>query len=151
MTAIRLVGMFVAIGLASSLEAQITDARDDLIFPVHPPRPLNKPAAMSSGDSFSLQFLIFQVSTELDNAKAEGLGPGHPRIKALEAKLTSMKNQLQEDPAKTKNPGTSRAILDRIAQLETRQQEKEEALSREIATLKAEIAKLQEELKKARK
>jgi len=151
MIAIRLVGVFIAFGLLSSLEAQVVDARDNMILLLNPPRPLTKPKAMDPGDSFALLFSIFQVSTELDSAKAEGLGLDHPRIKALQAKLTSMQNQLQEDPAKTNSQATSPTVLDRIAQLETRQLEKEEILSREIATLKAEVAKLKEELEKARK
>lgn len=151
MAAIRLFGVFVVFGLVSSLEAQVIDARENLIQLVNPPRALTKPKAASPVDSVPLLFAILQVSTELDNAKAEGLGPDHPRIKGLQAKLAAMQNQLQATPAKTASPTASQSLLDRLAALEARQQEKEATLAREVAALKAEVTRLQEELKKVQK
>lgn len=151
MKAILQIGVLAVFGTATHLQAQVVDARDDLVLPVNPPRSAGNPKAADPGQQFPLLLSILHTSTELENAKAEGLGPDHPRIKSLEAKLKALQNKLQSGPAKNDSEAASQSVLDRLAQLEARQKEKEAELSREVAALKAEVARLQEELKKAKK
>jgi hypothetical protein len=151
MKAILRLGVLVVFGTATHLQAQVVDARNDLVLPVNPPRSAGNPKAADLEQQFPLLLSILHTSTELDNAKAEGLGPDHPRIKALEAKLKALQNTLQPGSAKDENADAAQSVLDRLAQLEARQKEKEAELSREVAALKAEVARLQEELKKAKR
>lgn len=150
MKTIRLFGVFVVFSLATALEAQIVDARDNLILPVNPPRSIAKPNAANLEEQLPLLLSILQVSTELDEAKARGLGPDHPTVKSLQAKLAVMQNQLAAMPARTLQT-SPQSLVDRLAQYEARQKEKEATLNREVALLRTEVARLQEELKKVQK
>jgi hypothetical protein len=140
-----LLSVLTLIGLTGALQAQPVDARENLVFPVNPPRTARAPSVpvRELGRQLALYAQVRETVQKIDEARASGLGSGHPKIKALSAKLTVLKEQAKPVP--------SQSPVDRLAQSEARRQEREAELSREIATLKAEVAKLREELEKAQK
>ena len=150
MTAIRFLVVFAVFGLAEGLHAQIVDARESLVFPVNPPQSARGSSAPQEEleRQLALHALVVETVQEIDRAQASGFGSGHPKMKALQAKLAAVQKQVQGKPAR---PALPQSLASQLAQSEARHQEKEAALSREVAALKAEVAQLREELKKAQK
>jgi hypothetical protein len=150
MTAIRYLGVFVVFGFCPALEAQLVDARENLILPVNPPRSFGKSAEPVFEEQLPFLLSILQVTKEIEQAEASGLAPDHPKVKSLQAKLAVMKQHLNSTHSRPRD-ALPQSLIDRLAQFEASLKEKEAALTREVETLKAEVARLQEELKKAHK
>jgi len=152
MISIRFLGVFVVFGLAGILEAQVVDARENLILPVNPPRIAGGRVETSANldQQISLHWSVTETIREIEKAQASGLGSGHPKVKSLWAKLDVIQEQLNAKPSR-QDSALPKSLANRIAQFEAWQREKEAELSREVASLKAEVAQLREELKKAQK
>lgn len=135
---------------APPLNAQMIDARTSLILPTNPPRAAGKQKLNSSVLEGELIASALGVQLQIAQARSDGLGDSHPKIKSLQARLDVMTRQAAESAARS--PGTELENLKKsLAVLALRQDQEKTARENEIAALKTEIARLNGELKKLQK
>ncbi|HRJ71459.1 MAG TPA: hypothetical protein PLS03_04505 [Terrimicrobiaceae bacterium] len=133
--------------------AQALDARKDLLFPVNPPRQLAQSRATNSADSLGKSLIRKQL--ELEMLRRSGLGTGHPKVRSLMAQIDILSARMKQDTAAVdrhlrEQEALVRQLVESLMAVQTRESERREAQDREIQKLRDEVAKLQDELKKAK-
>lgn len=139
---IGLLAVFGAAMFAGGLHAQRVDARDHLLYPTNPPRPVGSAPIRFDEKGHSL--LIELQIMELEKA---GLPKSDPILQSLYAQRAQTLSKMQTvEPSSEKEEDLKRKLAEALA----RTIADNETRRREIESLKKEISRLEEENKKLR-
>lgn len=149
----KILFLLFTLGAIVPSSAQILDARKDLMMPTNPPRPSRPSLTTHSADSLGNSLIRKQL--ELGILRKSGLGDGHPKVRSLMAQIDVLSARIKQDASAVdhhlrEQKALVQQLVERLIAVQTQESKRREAQDREIQKLRDEVAKLQDELKKAK-